>query len=390
MTIVVTGAGSGGHITPVLAVAQALKASEPDIQVVYIGQKGDNLADIVHKEPAIDGHYAVSAGKFRRYHGEGWRQILDLKTMALNVRDAFRVLRGIWQSYWLLGRLKPSVVFIKGGFVGVPVGLMAALRRIPYVTHDSDAIPGLSNRIVARWASKHAVALPKELYSYPQSKTVTVGVPLRPEFQLVTRKQQVDYQRKLGITDGGRVLFVAGGGLGAQRLNLAITSVAQQLLQEFDNLHIIHQAGRSNQAEVEQLYTDRLEADQQSRVVVLGFAPDIHHYSGAADVVIMRAGATYIAEIAMQGKATILVPNPLLTGGHQLKNAEVLQKTEAAMLVSDDSLSTDLPLVYSTISTLLNDASTRRTLAANLHKLAHPHATEELTAILLEVAKRSE
>jgi UDP-N-acetylglucosamine--N-acetylmuramyl-(pentapeptide) pyrophosphoryl-undecaprenol N-acetylglucosamine transferase len=177
LKIVVTGAGSGGHITPVLAVAHELKKLSPESTLMYIGQRGDALGDVPAEDKNIDQSYTVRAGKFRRYHGEGIKQVFDVVTLYKNLRDVIFVLIGLWQSFWLLGRLHPDVIFIKGGFVGVPVGLMAALRGIPYVTHDSDAVPGLANRIIARWARLHAVGLPKEVYAYPPAKTVTVGVP---------------------------------------------------------------------------------------------------------------------------------------------------------------------------------------------------------------------
>jgi UDP-N-acetylglucosamine:LPS N-acetylglucosamine transferase len=138
-----TGGGSGGHITPILAVAHELKTLQPSAQIIYIGQTGDALSDVPAAHPAVDKVYAVSAGKFRRYANEGWRQYLNLREQFLNVRDLFRMLHGIWQSYWLLRRLKPDVVFTRGGFVSVPVALGACLNRVPYITHDSDSLPAL-------------------------------------------------------------------------------------------------------------------------------------------------------------------------------------------------------------------------------------------------------
>src|SRR5579862_7870303 len=183
MTILLSGGGSGGHITPLLAVAAELKKLQPDIHIIYVGQRGDKLADIPAHDHNIDEVHTVRAGKFRRYHGEGIKQVLDVQTVLKNVRDAGRVVRGLDESRRLLKRLKPDLVFIKGGFVGVPVGLAAAQLHIPFITHDSDAVPGLANRIIARWATAHAVALPKELYNYPADKTFTVGVPISSDFE---------------------------------------------------------------------------------------------------------------------------------------------------------------------------------------------------------------
>lgn len=157
MRILVTGGGSGGHITPILAVVHELRQLSPKAEIIYVGQTGDDLLDVPAHDPNIASVVAIRAGKFRRYHGEGWKQLFDVVTLCKNLRDAVWVLIGLWQSFWLLGRLRPDVIFVKGGFVGVPVGLAAALRGIPYVTHDSDALPGLANRIIARWAKVHTV-----------------------------------------------------------------------------------------------------------------------------------------------------------------------------------------------------------------------------------------
>ena len=152
----------GGHITPLLAVAHELKRIEPDCKIVYIGQRGDDFIASVANNSDIDASYTIRAGKFRRYHAGKLKQLFDLPTIAKNIRDIWRVLVGKCQSWYLLRKIKPDIIFIKGAYVGAPVGLAAAWLHIPYVTHDADAIPGLANRIIARWASAHAVALPKK------------------------------------------------------------------------------------------------------------------------------------------------------------------------------------------------------------------------------------
>jgi UDP-N-acetylglucosamine--N-acetylmuramyl-(pentapeptide) pyrophosphoryl-undecaprenol N-acetylglucosamine transferase len=218
MTIVLTGGGSGGHITPILAIADELKHQDPTLSLVYIGQTGDGLSDLPVAHSSIDTVYSVRAGKFRRYHGEGLKQLLDLATLFKNVRDAVYVLIGLYQSWRLLRRLRPSLVFIKGGFVGVPVGFAAAKLGIPYITHDSDAIPGLANRLIAPWAKYHAVALPKELYRYDAQRTVTTGIPLQKNFKVVTKLLQAEYRKQLHVPVTAKVLFILGGGLGSQRV----------------------------------------------------------------------------------------------------------------------------------------------------------------------------
>jgi UDP-N-acetylglucosamine--N-acetylmuramyl-(pentapeptide) pyrophosphoryl-undecaprenol N-acetylglucosamine transferase len=259
MTIVVTGGGSGGHITPLLAVASELKKQQPDVRIVYIGQRGDRLAEIVKEHDAIDEVRYIWAGKFRRYHGEGLKQLLDIKTVLLNIRDVFLVGLGFISSIRVLRSLKPSVIFIKGGFVGVPVGLAAALLHIPYITHDSDAIAGLANRIVARWARLHAVALPKEVYSYPPAKTVTVGVPIASEYAPVDTKQADLFRHSLGIEQASHVLFITGGGLGAKKINDVMVKIVPRLLGKYPGLYVIHTTGHAQSEAVTEQYKPSLD-----------------------------------------------------------------------------------------------------------------------------------
>jgi UDP-N-acetylglucosamine--N-acetylmuramyl-(pentapeptide) pyrophosphoryl-undecaprenol N-acetylglucosamine transferase len=389
MTIVVTGGGSGGHITPVLAVANALKQMDPTIKIVYIGQSGDGLSDIPAADPNIDVAESIPAGKLRRYHGEGLKQLLDLHTMWLNIRDAFRTIRGFFEAIRLLREYKPDCLFVKGGFVGVPVGLAAAILRIPYVTHDSDAIPGLANRIVAPWAKYYAVALPKQLYGYEAHRTFTVGVPTQADFKHVSEEDQLVYKAKLGLSEDAKVLLVTGGGLGAQKVNEAMAHAAHDLLSAFPTLVIITIVGRAHEEAVQKLYAEKLSEAEQGRVRIIGFTTELFRYGGAADLILMRAGATSIAEFAVQGKACILVPNPFLTGGHQLKNAEALREAGAVAIVDDDSMTDDIPLVIATVSGLLEDAEARQELAANLGKFAHPNAAVELAQLVLKTAKKA-
>lgn len=387
MKIVVTGGGSGGHITPILAVARELKRAQSDVQIVYIGQKGDSLADVPARDPNIDEVFAVPAGKFRRYHGEGLRQFLDVKTMALNGRDVFRVIRGLFQSRRLLKRLKPDIIFIKGGFVGVPVGLAAAQLGIPFITHDSDAIPGLANRIIARWAIMHAVALPKDVYSYDQAKTVTVGVPVVGDYAFVTPELKNQYRQELQLPTDGKLLFIIGGGLGAQRVNDAVASALVSLLATFPDLRVVHGVGRANEQTMREHYEQLLSPEQVARVQTAGFLHDVYRYSGAADVVITRAGATNLAEFAVQGKACIVIPNPFLTAGHQLKNAAYLEEQQAAELITETDLEIQPTALTTLVADLLNDPKRQAELGERFTAFGHPAAAHELADLLLDAAR---
>lgn len=379
-----TGGGSGGHITPILAVASQLKRLRPDLTIVYIGQKGDKLADIPAASPFVDAVYTVRAGKFRRYHGEGWKQLLHLPTQAKNLRDAVYVLIGLWQSYRLLRRLKPEIIFSRGGFVSVPVTLGGRLTGIPYVTHDSDSIPSLANRLIARWATLHAVALPAELYPYPKAKTVTVGIPLSHEHQLVTPDLQRKYRQEIGLSAYQRVLLATGGGNGADQLNKAVINSSADLLKHYPKLVIVHIAGRGLETAVNAAYDRVLTGAERDRAVVKGFVTDFYRYTGAADVIISRAGATNLAEFAVQGKACIIIPAGQLVGGHQVKNAEALAKREAVVMLSEAQSDQERRLTY-IVRDLLNDDVRRARLGTNLAAFGQPDSARKVATLLLKL-----
>lgn len=378
-SVMMVGGGSGGHLTPLLAVAMALKRRQSALRVTVVGQRNENLQEVVAHD-SIDQVYSISAGKFRRYHGESFlAHVKDVKTIVLNIRDFFRFMHGIAESWRLLGRERPDVIFLKGGFVCVPVGIAAQLRRIPYFTHDSDAIPGLANRIVGKRARINMTAMPAEMYPYRQDKTVQVGIPLRPEFSLVTPEQMAEFKNSLGVDPSNLVLCCMGGGLGAQKLNRALAHISRNLLEQFPGLVIMHVAGQKLFTETEELYKRQLPVEMLLRIKVYDFYNDLFKLSGAADVVVTRAGATSIAELAVQAKPSIIVPNPVLTGGQQLQNARALEKAEAAVVVHED----DADALEAAITDLLASQEKRSALSERFHTLAYDNSTEKIVDVLL-------
>jgi UDP-N-acetylglucosamine--N-acetylmuramyl-(pentapeptide) pyrophosphoryl-undecaprenol N-acetylglucosamine transferase len=386
-TIVLTGGGSGGHIIPLLAVAAEIKRVQPNSHLIYIGQQGDNLADIPKSDKNIDEAFFVRAGKFRRFHGEGMKQALDIPTLIKNARDFIYVNIGFWQCRSLLKKIQPDIIFVKGGFIGVPVGLAAANLHLPYLTHDSDAIPGLANRIIGRWASVHAVALPADIYSYPSDTTVSTGIPLQAGFVPVNAELITKYRQEIDVPKAAKLLFVIGGGLGAQRVNTAISEALPHLLSEFPDLYVVQSVGRANEAEIKQFYAQNLGELEQGRVKVFGYLNDVYRYSGAADVVVTRAGATNLAEFALQGKACVIIPNPFLTSGHQLKNADYLAAKEAATVIDEIDLIDDPNRLSKQLSDLLRDSAMRKQLSKNIAEFAKPDATRDLASLIIEQAQ---
>jgi len=351
--------------------------------LVYIGQRGDSLSYLPAEHPDIDEVFSVRAGKFRRYSGEGFKQLVDVATIYKNTRDIGRVVRGYFESRRLLRKLKPDIIFIKGGFVGVPVGLAASRLHIPFVTHDSDSAPGLANRIISRWAKVHAVALSKETYSYPIDKTVSVGVPIKHDFVPVTPQLQLEYREETGLSKFKQLIFITGGGNGAAPLNGIVAKCSPLILNNNASLGIVHVAGKLLTEETEAQYKSLLTPEQMNQVIIKGFEDKLYLYSGAADIVIGRGSATNLAEFAMQGKACVIIPARQLPW--TVQNTIALAKDDAVVSLDEDNLLKDPSILATTCNELLTSPEERLTLGNQLSKaLVHPNAARELATLIVE------
>lgn len=331
---------------------------------------------LTDNQAAITRTKTIFSGKFRRYHGESWlRRLTDVRTNFLNVRDGLYFVFGFVQSVWLLSRLKPDVVFLKGGYVGVPIGLAAGMLGIPFMTHDSDAIPGLANRLVARWASLHAVAGKPADYPYPAESVRQVGVIVSKDYQLVSAEQQRNLKKSVGIPPNAPVLLVTGGSLGAERLNISVKNNLKAIL-AIPNLYLVHQVGKGKASLYDGVSDDRLQ--------IYEFLSPMHEFTGLADIVLTRAGANTLAELGVQGKVCIIVPNDQLTDGHQTKNAKQLQDVGAAIVVSEHKLSTSLVPI---VKDLLDSGEKRKTLSRAIHTQMHSDAAQTIAHLLITIKK---
>jgi|SRR3989344_505783 len=379
------GGGSGGHITPLLSLARELKRQDPTGRIIYIGPKGDKTETLSSRYGVFDEVRYIPAGKFRRYHGQGiLSHLTDIKSLVLNIRDFFKVIAGIFSAYRILRKFKPDVLFSKGSFVAVPVGVAARLSKTPIVTHDSDVVPGLANRIVGRWATFHATGQPAELYAYPKAKTVFTGIPVDERLSAISERQKQDLKKQIGLPARAELLLIAGGSLGAASINDKFVKIMPRLLANYPNLHVIHIAGAAHQAKVKDQY--ELDPADAARLTVLGFSNDYYKYAKAADLIVSRGGATALAEFALLAKAVLLIPAEHLSGGHQLANARRMAKAEAIAVLADRADPDDL---YQLVGQLLDDPNIRKILAANLAKSAEPQAAFKLARVILDATKAS-
>ena len=332
--------------------------------------------DIMTKSEVAVSTKTIFAGKLRRYHTVKWyRQLLDLPTTLQNVRDVLLVGVGLVQSWWMLGREKPDAVFTKGGFVCLPIGLAAHIRRIPLVIHDSDSHPGLTNRLLSRYATVIATGAPLENYPYDPAKSHYVGIPVSTAFRPVGAKERQDAKDALGFPDTTwPVVVVTGGGLGAARINTAMLLIADQLIDR--GIGVYHIAGTGQVRAVAQ------KAPKHPAYIVRAFDQHMDKVFAAADVVVSRAGATALAEISAASRPLIIVPSRLLSAGHQLKNAAVYEKQGAAVVLDEQQIEHAPADLLQSITHLIDHPAEAMAMAERLHKLAKPQAAAAMAALI--------
>lgn len=365
--VVLTGGGSGGHIYPLLATVERL-GGRAELHVII--ENGDIIIRELFQDMGCK-VYEIDAGKLRRYHGKGAKYFFHPVNMRENLRDAWRGSKGIVQALRLLRRIRPSAVFSKGGYVALPVGIAASILSIDIVTHDSDVLPGATNRILSRWARWLAVGFPREYYDYPSRKVVHTGIPVRSRF--VRKKPKSSTRNKKPL------IVVVGGSLGARRLNTAVFAIVGQLTAM---ARVAHVTGPHDLKVARQIERKLAKGHYKTFDFVGKKYPDLIM---AADVVICRAGATTIAECSLAGTPMIVVPNPMLTGGHQLRNGEALAEAAAATVIDEAKLMAEPELLLLSLQDLLSDSKRMEWQQRNAAALFPVDAAERIANLLMRV-----
>ena len=308
--IVLTGGGTAGHVTPNIALLPRLKELGYDIH--YIGSYEGIEKKLIESYEIP--YYGISSGKLRRY--------FDVK----NISDPFKVLKGYGQARKLLKKLKPDVVFSKGGFVSVPVVLAAKHRRIPAIIHESDITPGLANKLAIPNAYKVCCNFPETLKYLPADKAVLTGSPIRSELLSGNPKKALKYCH---LTEGRPVVLVVGGSSGSQFINEIVRSLLPELLK---NYQIIHLCGKGN-----------LDSSLQDTAGYAQFEyanQELSDMFALADVVISRAGANAICELLALHKPNILIPlSSNASRGDQILNARSFEQQGFSVVIEEEHLS---------------------------------------------------
>lgn len=381
MKVLTVGGGSGGHVTPVVAVLAELRQSQKDLEVRFWCDKkfAPQAKRIISDfDPEIPVQTVVS-GKFRRYsHLTKFQHLTIPSVIFPNIRDTFYVIGGLVQSFTRLLFWRPDVVFAKGGYVCLPVGWAAKLLRIPLVIHDSDAHPGLTNRLLAPAATRIATGVPLEHYDYPPEKSAYVGIPISSEYQKITPQKRHELKKQLGFQPTRPLVVFVGGGLGAKQINDAV-ALHLDALMDVANIYLL-----SGSAQYDELRS--LTPADDSRFMLKDFVSHgMPAILGAADVVVSRAGATFLLELAALAQPTILVPSKRLLW--QVKHAKLFADEHAALLLDEDRFESadDTSLVVA-IKKLLIDEKLRSKFASNLHKMSRPHAARDVAAMIVRAS----
>jgi UDP-N-acetylglucosamine--N-acetylmuramyl-(pentapeptide) pyrophosphoryl-undecaprenol N-acetylglucosamine transferase len=378
MKILLCGGGTGGHITPILAIAHEIKKLSPNADISYVGEYGSKFTELVDDNEFIDHVFRVQAGKFRRYHKQAWAErLLDFKTNVLNIRDLIKVIIGLFQSLNLLVKNRPDIILLKGGYVGLPVGFAAALLRIPYITHDSDSKASLTNSLVGKWALYNITGSDKEHYNYKQDKIIRVGVPISDKYSHVDQKTKNKFRKELKIPTESKMILITGGSLGSQDMNKSFVAIYNRIFNRYKDVYIAHQVGKGKM----DIYDGK---EINDRMFVKEFFTDMYKYSGAADIVITRASATALAELEVQGKTVIVVPNPNLTGGHQIMNGNEIMKKNAGIVIPEVDLMKNSEILQNAIFKLLDNKKLSDEFSDNISKLAAKDAAIETAKLLLK------
>lgn len=354
--VVIMAGGTGGHVFPALAVAQRLR--ERNVPVVWIGTQRGLEATVVPKA-GIPIEWIGVAG----LRGKGLGRMLSLPLM---------LGRAVWQAGAILRRQRPGVVLGMGGFTSGPGGLAARSLGIPLVVHEQNAIPGLTNRWLARIANRVLEAFPATFPSARQA--LTVGNPVREQISLLPPPSE-----RLAGRNGRTRLLVVGGSQGALALNLLVPQ-ALVLLAENERPEVWHQAGG-------QLRDTAAAAYQQAGVEVklTAFIEDMAAAYGWADLVLCRAGALTIAELAAAGVGAILVPFPFAVDDHQTANARYLAESGAAVIRQQEDLSAEN--LAALLRELLGDRAHLLAMAEAARRLAQVQAAEQVAATCLAQAR---
>ena len=372
MNVILTCGGTGGHINPALAVAKTIRARHPDWPVLFVGGEGGMEEKLVPKE-GFD-LKVLPAHSFRRS--------LTPVSIGKNVRTAVQLAGLVKKAEALVRPFAPDVVIGTGGYASFPTVRAAQKLGVPTVIHESNAVPGLTTKMLASKARRILVSFPdtESGYRHPERVRV-VGTPVREEF-LYTRREQA--RKELGIPENAFLVVTCWGSLGAREMNKKIADFILELSKR-DDLYHIHACGSYGWRWMPALVREKgVELEKHPNIDLREYIYDMPRVMAAADLMICRAGASTLSEVAVAGIPAIIVPSPNVAGNHQEKNARVLERRGAAEVVLEADCTGEGLLKR--VRELAEDPGALQAMKKALQDMAIYDAAERIYDALREVA----
>ncbi|MTG98072.1 MULTISPECIES: undecaprenyldiphospho-muramoylpentapeptide beta-N-acetylglucosaminyltransferase [Myroides] len=355
---ILSGGGTGGHIYPALAIANELKSRFANAEILFVGAEGRmEMQKIPQAGYAIEGLWI-----------SGLKRELSLD----NLSFPFKVISSLLKSRKIIKRFKPDVVIGTGGYASGAVVKVAADMGIPTVVQEQNSFPGITNKLLGKKAKAICVAYDNLEAFFPKDKLVKTGNPVRQDLLVLSDKAEAKASFKLDVSK--KTLLVLGGSLGARRINQLVESNLG-LFEEME-LEVIWQCGK--------LYYEEYKKYNSSRVKVLAFVDRMDYAFASADIVVSRAGASSVSELAIVGKPVIFVPSPNVAEDHQTKNALSIVERGGALMVKESELDT-FPDLFKSV---LSDDSRMQELGDNFKKLALPNATKDIVDQIVALIKK--
>ena len=360
----VTGGGTGGHIYPALAIADAL--TEGGAKVYYVGNKRNMEYELASKKGYKFLHVSV-------------------KSMPRGLNPKFfwwgvKLVKAILYSIRYIKKYKPDAVFATGGYVSAPMVFACRITKTPYMMHDCDAMPGLVTRKLSRKAKYVTLAFEKAKKYIPNKRTIVTGNPIREQFKTLTKDSA---REELNLDKSKLTLAIMGGSQGAKSINSAAVELLKEFSQEL-GLQVIFQTGKKNYEEIIEYLKQIYPAwEQDNNLIVRPYFDNMIYVLKAADIVISRAGSLSISEICASNVAPILVPYPHAAADHQRKNAKFLLENGACIYLEDAELEPNS--LRNTIVELINNPVKISYLKQNSSYLAKPDATKEIADLIRSI-----
>ena len=363
MRVIISGGGTGGHIFPAISIANALKAANPQVEILFVGALGKMEMERV----PLAGFNIVGLPV------AGFQRSLSIK----NLLFPFKLMASLWKAKSVIRNFNPDVVVGVGGYASGPVLRVATNASIPTLIQEQNSYPGLTNKILSGKVNKICVAYPNMEKFFPASKIMLLGNPVRQN--LLTLPTREEAAKFFGFDPSKRIIFMTGGSLGARTLNEAFLAHVDDLLQA--DVCVLWQTGKI----YHKVVVDKMLDYPNSAIKVVDFVGQMEMAYAMADVVISRAGAGAIAEIALLGKPAIFVPSPNVTEDHQTKNAMALVNANAAALVKDEYA---VETLVTRALQMVNDGGELAKFAANVKQFAYPNAAQLIADEVIKLVKK--